>query len=330
MSLSCNPFTEYGITDYAQFKEFPFLESESIKQLKSTTNGRIRDNFRFPERMVLLGEPGIGKTSSLFYIHDLLTESKKCNVFIFSKFFTDSDEFEIETGEKLLEVTKIPTYLLVDFPDTINSTNFKKFLDYLWKLMTHENYKNINLVFALNISHFNKSFTLSEILGKFYKFRLDRMTEEESRELIRARLKMADCDNYFEDEVYEVIYKFSKGIPRNIICASRALVDRYINEDSVNYSQTKKILKEEYIDKIINDRESNPKKKLLYKSIIRIIVEDFNGTSPNQTELLNTLTDKLKIGKNKGINLLSDLYKFGLLEFSTGGVNNNQKITSVK
>lgn len=328
--LSFNPFTEYGVTDYIQFKEFPFLESESIKQLKSTTQGRIRDNFRFPERMVLLGEPGIGKTTSLFYIHDLLVDSKKCNVFIFSKFFIDSEEFEMETKMPLFEVTKKPTYILVDFPDTINAMNFKKFLDYLWKLMTHENYKNINLIFALNISHFNRSFTLSEILGKFYKFRLDRMTEEESKELIKARLKMANSDNYFEDDVYDVIYKFSKGIPRNIICASRALVDRYINEDSVNFSQAKKILKEEYIDKIINDRESNPKKKILYKSIIRIIIEDFNGSSPNQTELTKILSDKLKIGKNKGMNLLSDLSKFGLVEFSTGGINNNQKIISVK
>lgn len=328
--LTFNPFTEYGITDYTQFKEFPFLESESIKQLKNTTQGRIRDNFRFPERMVILGEPGIGKTSSLFYIHDLLEESKKCNVFIFSKFFTDAEEFKIDTGSNLNDVTKVPTYILIDFPDTINAMNFKKFLDYIWKLMTHENYKNINLIFSLNISHYNRSFSLSEILGKFYKFRLDRMTEEESRELIKKRLLMANCDNYFEEDVYDVIYKFSKGIPRNIICASRALVDRYINQDSVNYSQAKKILKEEYIDKIINDREQNPKKKQLYKDIIRVIMEDFNGTSPNQSELTNTLTLKLKIGKNKSMTLLSDLYKFGLLEFSTGGVNNNQKIISVK
>jgi intein/homing endonuclease len=269
-------------------------------------------------------------STSLFYIHDLLVESKKCNVFIFSRFFTDGEEFRIETGESLAEVTKIPTYILVDFPDTINAANFKKFLDYLWKLMTHENYKNINLIFALNISHFNRSFNLSEILGKFYKFRLDRMTEEESKQLIKARLKMANCDNYFEDEVYEVIYKFSKGIPRNIICASRALVDRYINEDSINFSQAKTVLKEEYIDKIINDREQDPQKKMLYKAIIKIIIEDFKGCASNQSELTDVLTEKLQIGKNKGMNLLSDLYKFGLLEFSKGGTNNNQKIISVK
>jgi replication-associated recombination protein RarA len=328
--LDWNPFNEFGVTDYNQFKEFPFLESESIKQLKSTTSGRIRDGFRFPERMVLIGVPGIGKTTSLFYIHDLLQESKKCNIFMFTKFFTEAEDFKIETGADLFSVTKSPTYILIDFPDTINAINYKKFLDFVWKLMTHENYKNINLIFALNISHFNRSFNLSEILGKFYKFRLDPMTQDESKQLIKARLKMANSDNFFEDDVYDVIYKFSKGIPRNVICASRALVDRYINHESINFSEAKRILNEEYIDKIINDREQNPRKQDLYKAIIQILVKDFKGTSSNQTELLKILTEKLSIGKNKGMSLISDLSKFGLLEFSTGGVNNNQKVISVK
>jgi len=331
--LSFNPFGIFGVTDYKQFKEFPFLESNSIRRLKNQTKNQIRDNFRFAERTLLLGEPGIGKTTALYYAYDILNEieeSKRPLIFLFHRFFTDADDFQFEMGITISEASKKPMYILVDFPDTINAINFKKFLDYCWTLMTSENYQNINFIFACNISHYSRSLSLSEILNKFNKFRIDRLEEKECRDLIKYRLLMAESDNYFEDEVYEVIFKYSRGIPRNIICASKVLVDEFIDAHSVSARDARILLKEEFIDKIINDREEHPKKRIIYKEMMKIITNDFNGTATNQSDLVNYLKEKVNIGKNKSMGLLSDLHKFGLLEFYKGGKNNSEKIWSVK
>lgn len=333
MSLRFNPFSMFGVTNYQQFKEFPFLESESIRRLKNQTKNHIRDNFRFAERTLLLGEAGIGKSSALYYVYDMLDElekSKKPNVFLFDRFFIDEEDFNMQTGAEIFRVSKKPTYILVDFPDTINAINFKKFLDYLWVLMTRENYQNINFIFSCNISHYNRSLNLSEILNKFDRFRIERMDRKECDELVKSRLKMAGSEDYFKEEVYEIIHKYSRGIPRNIICASKVLVDEFIDNDSVSAKQAMSLLKEEYIDKIINDREENPKIRQTYKNIMKILTNEFNNQAVNQTDLTKNFKEKLNIGKNKSMGLLSDLHKFGLLEFYKGGKNNSEKIWSVK
>jgi hypothetical protein len=320
----------FGVTNYKHFKEFPFLESDSIKQLKNMVKSQIRDNYRFGERTLLLGEPGIGKSTALYYVYDMLTEAE-CAVFMFDKFFADAEDFQLQEGVKIAEAAKErPIYLLVDFPDTINSANYKKFLDYINTLMRSPNSNNINFVFACNISHFSRSLTLSEILNKFFKFRFDRMTKEECEQLIRSRLRMTEQENFFDADVYEIVHKYSRGIPRNIICASKVLVDEFKEQNSVSVTDAKNLLKEEYIDKIINDREENPRKKVLYKGIMKVLMNDLHGEATNQTKLVDIFKEKFDIGKNRSMLLLSDLHKFGLLEYYKAGRNNTEKIWSVK
>lgn len=329
-NLDFNPFVEYGITDPQQFKKFPFLQSKGILRLQNKISSQIRDKFTFPERLLILGEPGIGKTTALFFIESLLINSKKCNVFLMSKFFKDGSDFKQITGEDIFEVIKEKTYILVDFPDTINQSNFKKFLDFLWTLIHHKYYSNLNFIFSLNISHYNRSLNLSEIFHKFDKFRLDRWDREESETLIKLRLKMAGSHNIFNDDVYDLIFKYSKGIPRNIICASKTLVDEYFNKAKINYIQASSLLKEEYFEKIINDRVENIEKRLLYKNIIKIIEEDFHKEVKKQNELLDVVSKKIGIGRNKCMKIISDLYKFGVVNLTRGGVNNVNKIITLK
>lgn len=325
-----NPFFEYGITNYEQYKNFPFLESISISQLKNKINSQIRSNFKFPERLLILGEPGAGKTTSLFYIHDLLEESKKCNVIIFSKFFTDAESFEAASGESLRKLTNsnIPVYILVDFPDTVTSSNMKKFLDFLWSVITSK-CDNISLIFALNISHYNKSFSFSEILGKFNKFRIERMNCEETKELITKRLKMIEAEGFFDEKVCELIFKYSKGIPRNIICTSMNLFDQFLDEDKITEEKALGILKDSYSHQIINDRVEDNTERELYKRIIEIVQNDFGGKSNSQKELVTAIKDKLGIGRNRAVGFISKLNKFGVIAISKGGENNTKKIISL-
>ena len=69
-----NPFGEYGVADYPQYKKFPFLQTRSNDIVIKTVESFIMDKFYFPERLLILGIRGIGKTSTLFKIRDILSE----------------------------------------------------------------------------------------------------------------------------------------------------------------------------------------------------------------------------------------------------------------
>lgn len=328
--LFFNPFSSISTTDYAQFKKFPFLETQTISRLTNKIHSQIRDNFIFPERLLILGEIGAGKTTSLFYIHDLLKDSQKCNVLLLSKVFSDAEDFELITGENLSKISKSPVYILIDFPDTTSGVVFKKFLDYLWNIITHKNAKNINLIFALNISHYSHSFNFSEILGKFDKFRLERLTLEETKKVIKSRLQMAGSDDYFEEGVYNVIFRFSKGIPRNIICASKNLVEEFFNKEKVTELEASNLLKIGYIEQIIHDRIEDPINRNLYKKVIDTITNDFHGFVEIQRDLVDNVTAQTNVGKNKIMKIISNLEKFGIINLSRGGKNNVNKVISLK
>lgn len=330
MPLNFNPFKEFGVTDHKQYKKYPFLQSSSINTLKLKIDGSIRDNFMFPERLLILGEPGIGKSTALFYVEELLNETKKCNVFLLTNLFTDADDFKKETGEDLYETIKNKTYFLVDFPDTIHSGNFKNFLDFLWTLIHHKNYENINFVFACNISHYSRSLNLSEILNKFERFRLERWSREETEKLVKSRLQMGGSNNYFDEKVYDIIHKYSKGIPRNIICASKALVEKFFTSEAITNEQAESLLGEEYLDKIIDDRTEDLGKRLLYRQVIGIIKNNYNSEVQMQKDLIELMIKQLSIGRNKAMSTLSELHKFGILTFTKGGLNNTNKIISLK
>ena len=78
MTLNYNPFNDSGIVNYEQFKQYPFLifgVSETIKNRIEEQIKQIKNNYFFGERLILIGERGIGKTSALFFIHDLLKKN---------------------------------------------------------------------------------------------------------------------------------------------------------------------------------------------------------------------------------------------------------------
>lgn len=327
--ITWNPFFEYGITTYEQYKNFPFLEHTGIKYLKNKINSSISCNFKFPERFLILGEAGSGKTTSLFYVNDLLKDCGNCNVIILSKLFSDYQSFEMISGENLRKLLKFPTFILVDFPDTISGTKFSKFLDFLWTLISEETQNHISLVFALNISHYNKSYNYSEVLGKFDKFRLERLTLEETKDLITKRLSMINQVGLFEDGVYRTIYEYSKGIPRNIICASKTLLDQFPFEKIITNEMASTMFKSSYIEQIIHDRIESRFKRDEYIKVINIIKDKWKGKVEKQEDLVNFLQEEMKMGRNKVLEMVNNLTKFGIVSISKGGHLNTKKIISL-
>lgn len=326
MTLSFNPFGIYSINQYNQYKDCPFLESRSTLLIKNAVLGQIRDNYNNPERLLILGERGLGKTTTLFFIKDLLENAGYKNVFFISNFILDNEHLELLTGKSMKDFEREKAFILLDFPDTINPANLKKFLEFIWQLMTSPFYKNVNLIFSLNISHYDYTRSISEVIGKFDTIRMERMNLDETRELVNSRLTLAGGAGFFEDEVFDCIYEYSQGIPRNVICASRSLVDNFRQENKVVLANAQRILREVYTDKIINDRVEDPHTRAIFKRMVDIISKDFGGIVECQEFFVKKIKEDLNVGRNKSFTLIDDLHKFGVIIISKGGENNNKKI----
>lgn len=326
MNLAFNPFSIYAINQYNQYKDCPFLENRSTTLIKSAVMGQIKDNYIHPERLLILGERGLGKTTSLFFIKDLLQNAGYKNIFFITQFILDNEHLELLTGKSIKDFEKEKVFLLLDFPDTINPINLKKFLQFIWQLMNSEYYKNINLIFSLNKSHYDYTQSISEVIGKFDTIRMERMNTEETRELVNARLSLAGGTGFFEEEVFDCIYEYSQGIPRNVICASRSLVDNFRNEGNVKVENAQRILREVYTDKIINDRVEDPQLRAIYKRMVEIINKDFGGKVDSQEVFVKRMKEDLNVGRNRSFTLIDELNKFGVIIITKGGDNNNKKI----
>lgn len=326
MGLSFNPFAIYSINQYNQYKDCPFLESHSTNLIKNLIQSQIKDNYTNPERLLILGERGLGKTTTLFFVKDLLENAGYKNIFFLSKFILDNECLKLLTGKYIRDFENEKVFFLVDFPDTLNLPNLKKFLEFIWELMTCPFYKNINLIFSLNISHYDYTMGISEVIGKFDKIRMERMSLEETKDLVNSRLDLAGGSEFFEEDVFSCIYEYSQGIPRNVICASRSLVDNFRNKERVELVNAQRILREVYTDKIINDRVENTALRAIFKRMVEIVEKEFGGLIESQETFSKRLKEDLNIGRNKSITLISELEKFGILIITRGGDNNTKKI----
>jgi hypothetical protein len=333
MKFPYNPFNDAGITNYEQFKLYPFLVFGTLETIKNRINQQIvqvKDGHFFSERMIVIGERGIGKTSTLFFIKDML-EEHDIRVELFSRLIEDAEHFQIITGDFLAKTSTKPLYILIDFPDTVEIKTFKKFLSFLWSLLTHKNYNKINLIFSMNRSHFEKSFSLSEIFGKFLTMRLERLGRDEAEQLIASRLKKIDVElsAIFNQEVLETVYSYSKGIPRNIVSACSLLVDNLNGYKEMTKTIAESILKERYIEQVINDRTEDLELKRIYRQMVDILQTHFNGTAKSQEDYVGKVMQLAGIGRNSALARIQDLTKFGIFVQYRGGYNRVNKIISL-
>jgi len=332
MDFEYNPFHDAGITNYEQYKLYPFLIFGTLDTIKNRITQQIKQiksGHFFSERMIILGERGIGKTSSLFFVKDIL-EKEGIKVFLFSRVIEDADHFFTITGRRFHEVCDSPIYILIDFPDTLETKKFKKFLEYLWTLMIHKSYNKINLIFSMNKSHYEKSFSYSEIFGKFLSLRLEKLGMLECEKLISSRLKKVNkkLKDVFSYDVQETIFNYSKGIPRNVISACSLLVDNSNGVKEIGFTYAQEILKEKYIEQVINDRVTDLELKRIYKQMVNILEKDFKGTAKSQEDYVKRVTELVNLGRNSILARISDLSRFGIFKLYRGGYNRVNKIIS--
>ncbi len=352
--MKYNPFHDAGIASYEQFKLYPFLVFGVLEIIKNRIQQQIKqikDNYHFGDRLIILGERGIGKTSSLFFIEDML-KGAEVRTEIFSRLIMDTNHLEelirgaslkskfsrfednpqytsLIKSEPFYKTSEKPIYILIDFPDTIDAKSFKAFLSFLWSLLTHKNYNKINLIFTMNKSHYEKSFSYSEILGKFLTLRLERLDREETKKLIDSRLKLvnSNLESNFNTEVLKLIFDYSKGIPRNTISACSLLVDTNTNKMTKEIAEN--ILKEKYTDQIIYDRTEDLELKSIYRQMVNILKDNFNGTANSKEGYIRKVMDVTSLGRNSVVARINDLIKFGVFTQYKGGYNRVNKIISL-
>ena len=330
--MDINAFQDYSVTSYEQYKFNPFLVFGKLKLFKNKIENQIehiKNNLFYGHRLLILGDKGVGKTSALFFIKDMLEEAEIKN-FVFSHLIENNEHFRRVTKEWLDSVTSSPVYILIDFPDTIEQAKFKRFLDFIWDLITHKNYNKINLVFACNINHYDKSFSYSEIFGKFAKLRLDPCNREELKKLISARLKTTtdkEIGEIFSEEALDIIYAYSIGFPRNIISACSLLVEN--SKGLIKKEDAEEILKEEYIEQILNDRVEDPPLKKIYIEMVNLLKNDFKGICSSQEEYIKKVKSFTNLGRNTIIKNINELVRIGVFRQNLGGEKRRNKIISL-
>jgi hypothetical protein len=253
-----NPFGDCGIVSYEQYKQYPFLMfgvQKTIDDRISQQINQIKNGYFFGERLILISERGAGKSSTLFYLQDKLKQ-EKIACYMVSRLIQDFEHFELMARASLVrESTIAPVYILIDFPDSVEISQYKRFLTFLWDVISHANQSRINLVFAMNHSHYDKAFSYSEILGKFVTVRLERLTFEETANLIESRLHIVNkkLEEVFEPTSLDSIYKYTKGIPRNVISACSFLFNKYTNYP-LPTAFVDTLCKDQLFEQIIKDR----------------------------------------------------------------------------
>lgn len=345
-----NPFNDAGITTYEQFKLYPYLVFGTLKDIENRVReqiNQIKNNFFFSERLIFIGDKGVGKTSALFFIKDML-EAHHIKVYYFSRLFSDLQSLhrdlnskiqstapskeigELRFNEEVKTLFNQPTYILIDFPDTMDNSNFKNFSTYIGELFNHPNYNKINFIFSMNDSHYKKAKPISELLDKFMLLNINKLDADETKELIDSRLKIFNMTSgeVFNEEVFKLIFAYSKGTPRNIISACSLLISS--TQGDVTYEAAQEILKFKYISKVIDDRVTDLELNRVFKQMIMILEKDFNGTANSQEEYIKKATEILGIGRNSLMNYISELSKFGVIRLYKGGYNRLNKIITIE
>lgn len=327
-----NPFSDEGIANFEQFKVYPYLIIQAMDTIDKKINQdiwQINNGHYFGERVLLIGSRGIGKTSALFFIKDKLDKANIKN-FTFSNLIRDAEHFSVLVNDSLNNLSEKPFYLLIDFPDEIEGDHYRRFLKFLWAIITHKNYNKINLIFALNHSHFNKSFDYSEILGKFTTLRLEPFNLENTKKLIESRLNLVGTtiDEFIQPQILDLIYSRTNGVPRNIISACNLLYPQCC-DSPLEYNYVNILMQDKYFDQVLNDRIEDTESREDYRKMIAILKEDFKGYCTSKVDYVEAVRNKTTIGHHSILAKIKDLIKFGIIIERRGGERRVSRILSL-
>jgi len=338
-----NPFCDTGIANYNQYKQYKFIKFRTHETLTNRIKqqiSQINNNIFFGERLILIADRGLGKTSTLYYLKDLL-QSDGIKTYLLNVLASDVESFIQNINNCMSEAEKFKTkyaslysfkyesiYVLIDFPDA-SPTHYRNFLEFLWHAISHENQDKLNFIIAMNQPHYDKSFGYSQILGKFVKQMLERLDIDETKELVQSRLNLIHKDIFdiFSEGAINVIQDFSKGVPRNIISGCSLLFDQGMFP--ISTSQARRTLKETYYPQIIKERVEDPSLRAEYNLIVNLLEKSYSGRAASKMELMAEIQKMVNIGQVSASRRIDDLQRFGIVNIVRGGHNRLNKIVTL-
>jgi type II secretory pathway predicted ATPase ExeA len=334
--LSGNPFEMKTVHDLSDFEMQPFLLLKNQRILKTKLDFNLKSNF--PIYQIIIGDRGAGKSTSLLYLYKALLE-KEINIYYLNRPLTDMNNLAQLLGIKIFQ-TKIyskinedeednsisskiknllknkKTYLFIDMPDKVTTGILNDFLGLLETLL---DIKELSIFIAMNRSHYNRSFSHSEILGKYVTIELEPFEYEETEQLIIERLKTVKDNNGikpFTEESLQKIHSFSGGIPRNILSACDLLLMGAIESDRdlIDGEFTSKKLQSEFAYKIIDERIKDKTTRDALKRIYNFIKLEFKGKIEQEKEFQQKFVDKYGGASQTLRKRIRFLEKLGLIE----------------
>jgi hypothetical protein len=272
--------------------------------------------------VILKGENGTGKTAHLLYMGRLIREQHSPNLiddyvrgiedvfkspfFLFKHILERLNEMIVgeipismfEFQKKLKEVLGDRKYfLLVDVPDSLNKKHIDDFVNTLEFLI---GVQNVSIIIAMNISHYEKSFSYSEILGKFNPIFLKKFTYEDTYELIEKRLRTVSITPNnggvypFTEDAIETIQKISDGVPRLILTKCDKLFSTAIEDhiSKIDHNFAEMILEKTHVMDTLNQGIPDATMRKTLIDVLSVLKNDMGGVANSQREFINKVKEK--------------------------------------
>jgi hypothetical protein len=311
-----NPFLRISCTDFLDLE--PFIELETSSYLRQSVTQTFTSQWSL--HVILKGENGTGKTAHLLYMGKLIREQHspkliddyvrgiedvfKSPFFLFKHILERLNEMIVgeiplsmfEFQKKLKEVLGDRKYFfLVDVPDSLNKKHIDDFVNTLEFLI---GVQNVSIIIAMNISHYEKSFSYSEILGKFNPVFLKRFTYEDTYELVEQRLNTVSTTpngiEPFTEDAVKTIQRVSDGVPRLILTKCDKLfstaVEEHISRIDQDFAEV--VLEKTHVMDTLNQSvpDSTMRKTLI--DVFNILKNDMGGVAKSQKEFIEKVKEK--------------------------------------
>jgi len=344
--LKDNPFRRQKVTDVNDFDAQPFVPTNTIKLKQKEIEWAFTSDD--PELFYnFVGTKGTGKTSALLYLKSFVemakTNGDKMGIVFINQDFDKIRDDDISLHhfiygtpitnivvakkevQKFLDSYK-HVYFFFDVPEIVTKpalTNLSKFLDYI--IRSHYG----SIFIAMNDEHFRIIQKITMIIGHGAKITTINLNEDFNFdflcEVTEKRLEKVRIDGYNGDPLYpfsvdalQEIARVSSFIPRNFLIGCYNCLNRIsdLNKNIVDLELVNYVMKQDFIDSILTEREKNKSEKEVLKSIVDTIKTEFNGVAPTVPKLYTKLIflNKYQLSYPTLLTRIKKLEEYGIVK----------------
>jgi hypothetical protein len=330
MAGRSNPFIEYGLANFEQFRKLPFVELPLHTHLKNRIRG-VMGNWENKilgsgDWIYLVGGRGEGKTTTLFCLADFVRNELNYGAEVISALPEDELEYATYTGATPPNLNK-PFYLFIDFPEKVEHQKLLRFLSFVESCMrSGKYYEKTKFVLAMNQDHLVKCKTLNgNLIGKFVDYLLIPLTEAQAYVLIEARLELVNMSltQFADTETLSKIFRMSRGVPRNLMSyCSKIYSDGIFPAKLINTSPETFI---PLFERIIQEHEPKANERQHLQKVLEIMRFLPEYKCDSKMMLADLIGERLNRGRTTCLKWINKLIYMGILYEENGGRNNSQK-----